>query len=99
MNWEDTLIKIQNDVPPGKVTTYKEIALWAFGNPMGTQAVTAMLKAAVSAEPTNALLTNRVIPESGKLADPNGQVSQLLDEGVPMHNGVVDMKRASIVRF
>lgn len=99
MNWEDALIKLKNDVPPGKVTTYKEMSMWAFGKSMGTQAVVAMLKAAVNSDASNSRLTNRVIPETGKLADPNGQIAQLSDEGIPIQSGVVDMTRAYVVRF
>lgn len=99
MNWEEVLSKLKSDVPVGHVTTYKELALWAFDKPTGTQAVVAMLKAAVNASSANTIFTNRVIPESGKLADPNGQISQLLKENVPVRNGIVILKTANVVRF
>lgn len=99
MNWEQMLLKLQSDVPAGHVTTYKEVALWAFGKPTGTQAVVAMLKGAVNSDSANSQFTNRVISESGKLANPNGQSAQLFNEGVPMEGGIVNMRRARVVRF
>jgi len=99
MNYADVLTKLSAEVPAGKVTTYKELSLWAYQHPTGTQAIVSMLKAAVSENSVNAILTNRVVPESGCLADPNGQVTQLSKEGVPVVDGVGSMLDAKVVRF
>lgn len=99
MNYEDVLTKLSAEVPAGKVTTYKELSLWAYGHPTGTQAIVSMLKAAVNENPENAIITNRVIPESGRLADPNGQLAQLSKEGISVVDGVVSMQDAKVVRF
>lgn len=99
MDWREVLLKLKSVVPAGTVTTYKELSLWAFDKPTGTQAIVAMLKAAVNANIENAIFTNRVIPETGKLADPNGQISQLEQEDVPIKNGTVNLKTAKVIRF
>ena len=99
MNYADILTKLNAEVPAGKVTTYKELSLWAYEHPNGTQAVVSMLNAAVNESSENALLTNRVVPESGRLADPNGQITQLSKDGVPVVGGVVSMQDAKVVRF
>ncbi len=99
MNHADILTKLSAEVPAGKVTTYKELSLWAFKHPTGTQAIVSMLKAAVTESSENAILTNRVVPESGRLADPNGQITQLSKEGIPIFDGVVSMQGAKVVRF
>lgn len=99
MNYADILNKLSVEVPSGKVTTYKELSMWAYEHPKGTQAIVSMLKAAVNDDSVNAILTNRVVPESGRLADPNGQITQLSNEGVPIVKGVVTMQHAKVVRF
>lgn len=99
MNWESLLEKLKASVNHGEVTTYRALALWAFGNPQGTQAVVAMLNAAVANNFHNSLFTNRVIPESGVLADVNGQSSQLMNEGITIKKGKVVMSQIKIVRF
>jgi alkylated DNA nucleotide flippase Atl1 len=99
MNWQELLTELKNSVPKGKVTSYKELSLWAFGKPSASQAISAMLKAAVNSEPSNALYTNRVISDSGAMADPNGQIAQLTQEGIPVENNVVVMAETDVVRF
>ena len=42
---------------------------------------------------------NRVVPESGKIADVNGQKNQLISEGIDLLSGTIDMKKSTVVRF
>ena len=99
MEWESLLTKLKSEVETGEVTTYKELSLWAFEKPFGTQAVVAMLKAAVNADSSNAIYTNRVVPESGKIADVNGQGNQLKNEGIVLNAGKIDFYKTKVVRF
>jgi len=99
MDWRELLNKIKTEVPEGRIITYKELALWAFGKPTGTQAIVAMLKAAVNDNSKNAIYTNRVVPESGNLSDPNGQISQLITEGVPVSNKKIEPTSDIVIRF
>jgi len=99
MNWRELLNKVKTEVPEGRIITYKELALWAFGKPTGTQAIVAMLKAAVNDNSNNAIYTNRVVPESGNLSDPNGQISQLIAEGVSINNKKIESVSGRVIRL
>ncbi len=86
-------------VPAGTVTTYGELSTWAFGNAGASQAIVAMLNAAVRVRQSHAEYTNRVVRKDGGVVDVNGQLDQLLREGIRISNGKVDMKRTTVVRF
>lgn len=81
VSWEQLLDRLKQTVPAGSLTSYKALSEHFYGHPNGTQAVVAMLNAAVAADKHNAQWTNRVIGADGKIVDVNGQASQLKLEG------------------
>lgn len=99
MKWESLFTTLKTNVGAGEVTTYKELSNWLYRHPNGTQAVVAMLKAAVNSDESNALVTNRVVPVSGKLANVNGQTEQLVAEGIAIKDGKINWSTTAIVKF
>jgi alkylated DNA nucleotide flippase Atl1 len=87
---------LQSHVGVGRVTTYANCSIWAFGHAGAGPAIVAMLEAAASRG--NQLWTNRVVQDSGGgAAEPEanyGQRAQLVAVGVPFSaNGSVDLQQ------
>lgn len=83
---DDLIAILEQRVPPGSVTTYAMVSLWAYGVPTRNKPVRAMLMGARNAGRIE--LTNRVVRSDGSFANsPDGadqQRMQLQNEGVPM---------------
>ena len=86
-------------VPEGSLTTYGELSKMFYGNTGAAQAVVAMLKAIVSENGSNSCDTNRVVGKSGMLVDVNGQLAQLVKEGVEVESKKANMQTCNVVRF
>jgi alkylated DNA nucleotide flippase Atl1 len=86
-------------VPFGTVTTYGHLSNWAFGRSNSAQAIVAMLNAAVRADNSNSEFTNRVVKKDGTVVDVNGQLHQLIREGIRIADGKVDMDNARVIKF
>jgi alkylated DNA nucleotide flippase Atl1 len=99
MNWEQLLSILIQFTPAGTITTYRDLALYIYKKPTATQAVASMLKAAVKADDHHAIYTNRVINASGKVADVNGQMQQLLSELIPFKDQTVDLAKARVAKL
>ena len=99
MNWEQLLDLLKSEVPAGYITTYGELSGHIFGKRTGGQAIRAMLKAAVDSDYTNARFTNRVVYSSGKVADVNGQIYQLIAEGIMVSGTEIDLSKVKLVTF
>src|SRR5687767_7418178 len=92
MTWKDLVYVLLRSVPAGKITTYGQVSLWAYGVSNRNQPVRSLLTGARNHG--HQTLTNRVVRTNGQLADlPDGsdqQKAQLLREGVPFtHDGWV----------
>lgn len=87
VTWGQLLAHLKQAVPVGSLTSYKALSLHFYGHEMGTQAIAAMLKAAVAAQPANVQWTNRVINADGSVVDVNGQAEQLKGEGWMLGKG------------
>ena len=97
MDSQQLLEILKERVPRGMVTIYGELSFWAYGNHSASQAIVAMLNAAVGESFSNAQYTNRVVSKKGKIVNVNGQLNQLTREGVAINIGNVDMQKADIV--
>lgn len=84
-------------VPAGSVTTYGEVSLWVYGNGRSAPAIVSMLNAAVRDSSSNARYTNRVVSKDGNIVDVNGQLDQLVREGVPIRDKRVILSQANVV--
>ncbi len=92
VNHIQLLAILRAHVGPGRVTTYRQCSLWAFGHVNGGSAVRSMLEA--NAQQGHFELTNRVVAIDGSCgaADQNyGQSAQLRCEGVPFIGQMVDL--------
>ena len=92
VNHIQLLAILRAHVGPGRVTTYRQCSLWAFGHVNGGSAVRSMLEA--NAQQGHFELTNRVVAIDGSCgaADQNyGQSAQLRAEGVPFIGQMVDL--------
>ena len=92
VNHIQLLAILRAHVGPGRVTTYRQCSLWAFGHVNGGSAVRSMLEA--NAKQGHFELTNRVVAIDGSCgaADQNyGQSAQLRAEGVPFIGQMVDL--------
>ena len=100
IKWEDLLEILKCHVGPGKVTTYADLSVWAYGRPDRSFFIVAMLKAA--AKRGYFELTNRVVSNDGgcgaadKMYD---QSAQLRLEGVPFTGDRVDLEKCPPVRL
>jgi len=95
MQWQDLVIILASQVPPGKVTTYAEVSAWGYGARNLNQPVRALLRGAMNHG--FGVLTNRVVGTDGKLAElPEGieqQQKQLQAEGIRFKStGEVDLR-------
>jgi hypothetical protein len=81
VNWKDLLAHLKVVVPSGSITSYKVLSRHFYGHDNGTQAIASMLKAAVAADASHILWTNRVVGADGSIVDVNGQAAQLEAEG------------------
>ena len=100
--WQDLVNLLSRKVPAGKITTYAEVSMWAYGRPDRNNPVNAMLRGAANHGYKS--LTNRVIKSNGELATlPGGnatQRQQLNEEGVMGQNDIkVGFKVLSPVLF
>lgn len=87
--------RVVRAVPPGRVTTYGEVALWA-GRPGGARQVGAVLRALSAEDPD--FPWHRVINARGgistyRVGAGEWQEARLLREGVQVENGRVDLRR------
>lgn len=98
--WEDLLEILKCHVGPGKVTTYADLSVWAYGRPDRNSPIVSMLTAA--AKRGYFELTNRVVSNDGgcgaadKMYD---QSAQLRLEGVPFTGDRVDLEKCPPVRL
>ncbi|ANW25914.1 hypothetical protein BA953_17130 [Vibrio coralliilyticus] len=99
LTWKDVLGELQQSVPSGTITTYGDLSQKFYGHSRGALSIKDRLKEAVNSDRNNALYTNRVVGSEGQLiinqlVDDNGQQKQLVDEGVPISGGNVNLKQA-----
>ncbi len=99
MDNEELLRCLQQHVEHGEITTYRNLSVWAYGHRLGTQSISAMLKAAVRRGPNNSTWTNRVVGHNGSIQNVNGQLDQLLlRESVPIRDRRVLMQQATVIQ-
>lgn len=96
LTWEDLIAELKRSLPAGKVTSYRNLSIWAYGNPYGTRSIVALLRNAVEEHHADALWANRVVTRDGQVHDLL-QLKQLREEGVPTIDKRVDMGRAEVV--
>ncbi|NOJ26327.1 MGMT family protein [Vibrio coralliilyticus] len=94
LTWKDVLGELQHSVPSGTITTYGDLSQKFYGHSRGAQSIGKRLDEIVSEEPKNVVFTNRVVKSKGVLIEFNGQQLQLKNEGVPIEDGRVNLKKA-----
>ncbi|OCH08380.1 MGMT family protein [Aliivibrio fischeri] len=99
MNWENILNVIIKHVPNGSITTYGNLSEYCFNHRKGGQSIRAMLQAAVDDDFNNSIHTNRVIYSNGKIADVNGQLGQLINEGQIIKKDKINVKNTPLIVF
>jgi len=94
MTFTDRVYEIVKEIPPGKVATYKDVAVMA-GNPGAARAV----GMAMSHNPSSDVVPcHRVVGSDGSLhgyafGGQPAKLQHLLDEGVEFIDGRVDMSK------
>ncbi|WP_319561707.1 MGMT family protein [Marispirochaeta sp.] len=94
MSFSTAVIGLVRSIPTGKVASYGQIAAMA-GKPGGARGVVWILRSSSS---KHDLPWHRVVSIDGRIALKPGegreeQISRLIAEGVPAHEGGVDMLR------
>lgn len=89
---------LRENLPAGRVTTFRNLSIWAFGHPHSAQTLAARLRTAVEAHYADAPFANRVVTRDGRV-HMHEQLIQLGLEGVPLDGDRVDMAQAEVVSW